>query len=272
MVKNNQSKAPVSPVPLISEARLLGFYGIDTAPVYGEAEQKIGEAGQQIGDGEAPLAVYTKLHPAMSVEDSIQHSLVNLQRKFLDGVYLHEEYVASFRQKEMLKRVGNRKSRDVGAVGVSVYSIEEFLRANDNPDIDVIQLPFNVLDSRFNAQFLNENLDPEKTVVGRSVFLQGVLLQPARKLPRKVAHLRRFKQSLEEWTSDSGLDYLDVALGYAVSNQALGGIVVGVSSVDELREIAARKSSLAEKNLGPVISFFNRPAWSDVDPRTWKER
>lgn len=265
VLKNRESKAGVSAGALLSEARNLGFYAIDTAPVYGIAELQIGEA-------RSPLPVYTKLDSSLSVDDSILRSMSNLQRNYLDGVYLHDEYVASRNQKEILKRVSDRKSRDVGAVGVSIYSLEEFVRANENPDIDLIQLPFNILDSRFHAKFLEANRSPEKTIFARSIFLQGVLLRRAKDLPQEVAHLRGYKRALEKFTSGSGLDALDIALGYALLNHALDGIVVGVSSIRELREINKRITTLTEESLLPLLSFSERPAWKDVDPRTWKNR
>ena len=262
VVQKNRSESPESPVEVVAEAELLGFSGVDTAPVYGDAEADIGKA-------KSALPVYTKIHPLRSVDDSIHKSRAALRRDFLHGVYLHEEYIASQGQQELLKRMQDRKSEDIGEVGVSIYSVDEFELANENPDIDLLQLPYNILDPRFNSDYLSRTLDPAKKVFARSIFLQGVLLGPASQLPSAVSHLREFKASLEEVTRGSGLDDLDVALGFAMGNQALTGIIVGTSSLKELREIASRKSSLLDKNLSSVLDFDNVPTWDAVDPRRW---
>lgn len=258
----NQSYSRESPVLLVEAAASFGYSGIDTAPVYGHAETHIGRA-------KSPLPVYTKLDPAQGVDDSILQSRSLLRRNFLDGVYLHEEYVASRKQKEMLQRLRDRKADDVGEVGVSIYSFDEFDLANENPDIDVLQLPYNIFDQRFSEDYVSRNLDPKKRVFARSVFLQGVLLRKASELPSAVSHLMKFKVALEEATRESGLDELDIALGFAMANQALAGIIVGTSSLKELREIAFKKISVVERDLSSVVNFDDVPTWDDVDPRSW---
>lgn len=260
--QNRDTSARENPTKLIVGAEMLGFSGLDTAPVYGEAEITIGMAG-------SALPVFTKLHPSKDLETSISESRKNLNRAYLDGVYLHEEYIASSRQKDTLKRLQERKSEDVGFAGVSIYSIEEFQLANSNPDIDVLQLPFNVLDRRFDCEFLTRNLDPTKKVFARSVFLQGVLLSAASKLPPPVVHLKPFKGVLEVVGERHGLDDLDVALGYVLQNEALDAILVGSSSLAELQEIVVRKGSLPRKDLNSVLEFDNLPSWDAVDPRKW---
>lgn len=262
VVSKNDDDSRESPERVVLEAELLGFSGVDTAPVYGAAEEQIGRSG-------TVLAVYTKLNPALSVDDSIRQSCSALQREFLDGVYLHEEFIASRRQRELLKLLRGREAQDVGDVGVSIYSVDEFHRANANPDVGVIQLPYNVFDQRFNSDFLAKNLDPAKRVFGRSIFLQGVLLQSSFNFPSAVAHLRSYKVALENATKRSDLDDLDVALGYAMTNHALSGIIVGTSSITELREISLRKLSMFDKDLSSVLNFGSVPPWSAVDPRKW---
>jgi aryl-alcohol dehydrogenase-like predicted oxidoreductase len=263
VLKAKQSEPRQSPVDLIAEAEALGYSGIDTAPVYGSAEAEIGNA-------ESSLPVYTKLHPARSLEDSIMQSRLFLRRNYLDGAYLHEEYVASFKQNETLKLLRDRRT-DVGEVGVSIYSVEEFELANLNPDIDILQVPYSIFDQRFNEDYLTRNLDPKKKVFARSVFLQGVLLRQASDLPAAVSHLAKFKTALERAARESGLDDLGMALGFAMGNRALDGVIVGTSSLKELREIASRKNYLLEEELYLGLDFDNVPTWNAVDPRKWSQ-
>lgn len=250
---------------LIGEAEAAGFYGLDTAPLYGEAESDIGKA-------KCSLPIFTKLDPFKSIENSIQTSRQRLNRSFLDGVYLHEEYVASRRQMEILKRLQDRKPEDVGFIGVSIYTIEEFHLANANPDVNVLQLPHNILDRRFDSDFLSRNLDPSKRVFARSIFLQGVLLRTASQLPEPVAHLKNYKILLENLGKKNGQDDLDLALGYVLLNHELDAIIVGTSSVAELREVSARTGQLMASNPSVALELEMVPTWDAVDPRRWSER
>lgn len=252
-----------SPSQVVEGAVSLGFSAIDTAPVYGNAEEDIGRS-------RTVLPVFTKLHPELSAEESLSRSRAALQRNLLDGVYLHEEYIGSRRQKDLLKRLSDRKTHEIGAVGVSIYSIEEFRLANVNPDIDLVQLPYNILDQRFNSEFLIKNLDPSKQVFARSIFLQGILLTQASALPPAVHHLRGFKESLENLARDCGLDDLDVALGFAMKNTTLAGVIAGSCSLSELREISSRRAILEGTNLSSVLYYDNLPTWDAVDPRRWR--
>ncbi len=251
-----------NPVNIIREAQALGYSALDTSPVYGGAEGDIGASGTQ-------LPVYTKLDPSQGVEESILRSQLALGRKFLDGVYLHEEFVASKSQRDLLKSLRDRKTHDIGDVGVSIYSEKEFHLANANPDIDIIQLPYNLFDSRFDEQFVKDNIDPTKKAFGRSIFLQGVLLQPPRDFPSEILHLRPFRTSLEKHVRDSGFETIDLALGFAVANQGLSGIIVGTSSIAELRDISRRLASLEGADLSHVLDFTDQPPWGLADPRRW---
>lgn len=252
-----------NPKAILRAAESVGFVALDTSPLYGEAEKDIGFSG-------TTMAVFTKLDPERSVEDSLLVSFNSLKRPFLEGVYLHEEFVASDKQIESLRILREYKSKNkIDKVGVSIYSEDEFHMANSNPDVDIIQLPYNIFDSRFSQSFLRHHLDETKTVYARSIFLQGLLLEESADFPANVSHLRPFKRALEEQTSDTGLGSVSLALAFVLENRALSGMIVGSSSAAEIRDVASSLRTLEASDVSLEIELPDRPSWVQVDPRNW---
>ena len=71
----------------------------------------------------------------------------------------------------------------VKKIGVSIYNPAQFYKTLDIIDPDIIQFPLNILDQRF----LNINFSLFKKRIefhARSIFLQGLLLNDIKKLPK----------------------------------------------------------------------------------------
>jgi len=73
----------VSSSSYLLSAQDMGFAALDTAPVYGDAENLIGDAG-------VSLPVFTKSNPGLPVMESLERSLVALRRDFVDVFFFHE--------------------------------------------------------------------------------------------------------------------------------------------------------------------------------------
>lgn len=249
-------------VDLLTAAAEGGFVAIDTAPVYGDAEEHIGIAN-------VALPVITKLDPKIPVSESLDRSKKFLRRKRLDAVLLHEELILSPAQRRVLLELENRKGEDIVSVGSSVYSVEEFHRANENPQIDIIQLPFNVFDRRFSEDFLSSYLAPNKRVIARSVFLQGVLLSSA-PLPAPVAHLQVFVDRFSVLAELCGVSLVDAALGFACSNSLLTAVILGAGSKSEVLDFSGQSGGIPSPCISQSLETLELPPWEFVDPRTWK--
>jgi len=248
---------------VLQTAALLGFEAIDTAPVYGDAEVEIGKA-------KLSLPVYTKLDSRLSPADSLSRSLTQLQRASVDAIFLHEEFTLNPAQEGVLKELKSLQGEQAFKIGASIYSETEFHLANECDSIDVIQLPFNALDRRFSREFLSKHLRPGKEIIGRSVFLQGLLLIRGRTLPESVRHLKPWIIEIQAVAADFGLLPLQASLSFAAANDAISALVLGANNSAELREIW---TSRPESNFSALVATLNSldyPPWPAADPRTWK--
>lgn len=160
---------------------------LDTARGYGESESRIGEALSP----KKRTRTITKLSPLAelaadasrdvvraAVDDSIAQSLEALRRDHLDCLLLHRAtHMTAFNGAVWERLVEKLEDGTLLSLGVSVQSPQEALAALDRPDVQHLQLPFNLLDWRWRAHGVIDRIAtrPHVTVHVRSVFLQGIL-------------------------------------------------------------------------------------------------
>ena len=251
------------PAAVISSATDAGFHAIDTAPVYGRAEHLLGSY-------DTSLDLYTKLRPGTRVIDSLRQSLSALRRDSIEGIFFHEKFTLSSRQEEQLEELAPLRGRSFRKIGASIYSEEEFHCANANSSIDIIQLPFNVLDRRFSQTFLASHAVAGKEYIARSVFLQGSILVESSRLPLKVRHLKPWVGAFQEIARSFGLTAVRAALGYAASNAALASIVVGARSPTDVWQLAKAAQEGVSASFIDAVESAPSPSWPLTDPRKWK--
>ena len=158
---------------ILNTLRRNGIALIDTAPAYGQAESVIGKSQSR-----KYFNVITKIDPSAAepsaVSTSFEKSLVNLDTTKAYGVMVHRPDVffknkANWYCLEQLKN--NRK---VEKIGVSIYDVQELYTILENGYVlDIVQLPFSVLDRRF-LKILPEIKKMKIQVFSRSTFLQGL--------------------------------------------------------------------------------------------------
>jgi aryl-alcohol dehydrogenase-like predicted oxidoreductase len=81
------------------------------------------------------------------------------------------------------------------------------------------------------------------SVVGRSAFLQGLLLLPEERVPPGLADSIPLKRRLGAIAAAEGMDVGELALRYALSAPEISSTIVGVDSVEQIQRnlaVAAR--------------------------------
>ena len=160
----------------------------DTAKGYGTSEQILGEYFKN--KERSSFKIVTKFSKVTGTlqefEEEITSSLKNLNLDYVDFYLLHK--VESLREQSALN--GLRHLKDKGLIkgcGISVYSPEEAIEAVNNPFIDCIQVPYNVIDRRLDkVGFFKKAQELNKIIFCRSILLQGLLLMPKDIAEQKV--------------------------------------------------------------------------------------
>tara|TARA_B100000780_G_scaffold260519_1_gene212360 strand:- start:423 stop:980 length:558 start_codon:yes stop_codon:yes gene_type:complete len=135
----------------------------------------------------------------------------------------------------------------INKIGVSLHSNEEIRAVLKNGSIDLIQLPFNLLD---NASQRKEILINAKSrgieVHTRSVFLQGLFFQDSNEIKGKLLEIKEDLNIIKGIVGKENMN--DLALNYAYSKEYIDCVLLGVDNVDQLKSnINTIKNSKTEK-------------------------
>ncbi len=244
---------------------------IDTAIAYGESEKILGELDTQ------DFKIITKL-PGIPedcldvdlwLEKHIKNSLKRLNVQSLHGLLLHNSKdLLSDKGKMLVDSLKKIKSNGlVNKIGVSVYAPSEFDRIFDLIKIDIVQAPLNIIDRRFETSGLLTKLYNDGIEIHiRSVFLQGLLLMPRKKIPKKFD---RWSLMWDRWSSELNkkkFTALEACLSYPLSLPEVNKIIIGVNSADHLKEIL----KIYKSNRNEIdFSFMNSSDHMLINPNNW---
>jgi aryl-alcohol dehydrogenase-like predicted oxidoreductase len=280
--------------PMRSEAVRMVQYALahcvtafDTARGYGDAEAVLGEA-LAATSGKYPRVV-TKLDLACvpnfangsdvrkAVDESIRSSCRALGVPTLHAVLLHKW--AHFRMWdgaawECLLR--HRDAGRIGILGVSVYEPSEALDALYCPDIQLLQIPLNVLDRRW-GRVMKESCvrRPDVVVHARSVLLQGILVHSGDRWP--LIHgfdnadcVRKFREFVREFGRSGVTDF---CLAYVRSLSWIGGVVIGCETLDQLRENLElfQRPKLTNSQIAALEQAFSSVPVELLNPMKWSK-
>lgn len=219
-----------------------GLRTIDTAIAYGDSEERLGQVGVKGWD------IISKLPPLPDdcsnvrqwAFDSVEASLVRLKITTLSGLLLHKpvqlEEERGVRLYEALTEL--TASSMVNQVGISVYEPVELDLIEKFRNLNIIQMPFNLIDRRFENSF--ERLKRAGSQIHvRSAFLQGLLLMDQKDRPAKFSRWENTWKGYEKFLLQTGMSRLSACLNYVLTKEQVDHVIFGVDSLEQLQEICA---------------------------------
>ncbi len=217
---------------------------LDTAPAYGSSEQVLGEANVQNFKIVTKTRHFDKaeigIDEVILMKKDFYHSLEDLKQDSVYGVLVHnaDDLLKPGSQKLFDQLQALKKAKKIKKIGVSVYDHNQLQSILDNFDIDLVQLPFNILDKRLiNSGMLAKLYSKGIEVHARSVFLQGLLLMSEQNRPNKFNRWSVLWKIWHEWLNDSQITALEATIRYAISIPEISKVLVGVDTKDQLKEI-----------------------------------
>ncbi|MDI6758099.1 MAG: aldo/keto reductase [Candidatus Omnitrophota bacterium] len=199
-----------------------GITRFDTAQAYGDSEEILGNVFDKLKINKK-VKVYSKLDPKLNlcdefaVQQSVEDSLCKLKINQLEGLLLHHEDSLNYWDKGLGSMLQGLVTKGkVKLVGASFYSPQKAFDALDIDGIDIIQVPANILDRRFeNVGVFKKAKECNKDVFVRSVFLQGLLLMPLACVPVSMKYVLPYLEQLEKMAFDLSLNRQELVLRYA---------------------------------------------------------
>ncbi len=234
---NNQLGKPKESeaLSILAEAKSLGIKYLDTAAAYGNSEELIGKFNNLT---DTPFSVITKFQSTnnQDVEEQITKALKRLNKNKIDGFLYHSFKDFQNSPKLLNKLIQEQKANRIGEIGVSVYENLEVDKLLKYPEIQIIQIPFNLLDnSSKRANILKKAKKAGKTIHTRSVFLQGLFFSKINKLPKTLLPLRPYLEELNTLAKKNKISLNEMALAYSLSQSFIDGVLIGVDNKEQLK-------------------------------------
>ena len=236
---------------------------LDTASGYGNSEQVLGELGVN------NYRIITKTIPLKNGVDGVikgfHQSLDNLNIGQVDGLLIHNiDDVKDKRFGDLFHKLNELKEEGlINKIGFSTYTPDQVDFLLENFDFDLIQVPFNVFDTRLIEGGQLQALKKKNIEIhARSIFLQGVLLD----FDNLSSYFSKWKKQFDKYQSTvekSGLSLLEYALNFTLNVQEIDKILVGVNSTDQLKEIVQAKKKQSSLSAFPIddIALLNPGLW-----------
>ena len=265
---------------IIKLAKKLGINHYDTAYDYKKSESILGKNIEKFYL-KKKLFIDTKLPKKFkfkkdnsNIEKIILNSQKKLKVKKINTLYVHDT-------KQLLQKKGKRiysemvklkKKKLIRNIGISVYTTKETYDILKKFKIDVIQVPFNLLDNRFiNKNFLRFVKKKKCKIVARSIFLKGLLLKKPNKINKYFKRWSNLLIDLNKKIINKKLSIKKLTLLKLKKEKAINNFIVGISNTNQLREISTLLKS-KRTNLLKKIDIPNVEDENLINPRYWKLR
>jgi len=262
---------------IVREAWENGIQEFDTAQGYGKSEEALGEALSELGVS-AEAIIISKFDPALdhldrsALSNALSESLSRLGIPSLYGMMLHREELLSLWDNGLSKILHDfALSGRVKYIGISVYSPDKAIQALNTEGIDMVQLPTNILDRRFETAGVFQIADEKgKQIYIRSIFLQGLILMDTDEIPEEMSFVRPVLERLKHLSQDLSLTRQEIALGYIKSAIPNSRVVFGADNSEQVkRNLLCWNKKPSQYMVSQVKKLFDCIDESVLNPTLW---
>lgn len=256
---------------ILKEAYSAGIRTLDTAEVYGNAHNVIGKHHEE--NQNQYFDVITKIPDKTSfeiVKSKIYNYLNDLGVDKLSTLLFHS--FDSYKSNPTLKGILlELKSEGLfNYLGVSVYTNQEIEAIIIDDEIDLIQLPFNLLDNYSQkGELLKRGKEMGKIIHTRSAFLQGLFFKNPDEEHNIVSQLKTELSTIKEYSLLNDISISNLALGYCLAQDHIDKVLIGVDSVSQLYEnLKALKNPIPNELLKQIDRIFVEDK-NLINPSLW---
>lgn len=254
---------------ILDAASEQGIESLDTADAYGNSIEQIGLYHQKRTHRFKILSKF-KCVKEGELFDHAKNSLNKLHIPFFE-VYSYHSFEDYLNQKYLKDELLSLKSNGlIKKIGISVYTNKELLQVISDDEIDVIQLPYNLLDNQnIRGTYIKEAKDNNKEIHIRSVFLQGLFFIDESSIPEKLIPLKPYIRKIKLYCEKESINMQSLALNYAIYNKHIDHVLIGVDTKSQLLN---NIDSIA--NLNDAFNYINQninvKEMELLNPVNWK--
>lgn len=242
----------------------VGIRNIDTASRYGDIEQYL------LVNSSMDYFVSTKIE--YQNEEKFINEIKRLSNFPISYLYLHNfDYFIAEKPvtRTAILRQNLEKFQMNVLLGASIYTSEEFQAAIDL-NLDVIQFPNNILDGRFRA-LKDQAREQNIKLIGRSIFLQGILLRDHPHQLLSYSILRKYSEDIMKIQEETGKSRLELLLIKAIADDSVDEVIFGISSLGQLIKLIDIVNANKKVDF-KIVEKLNDLAILDeqvLNPRNW---
>ena len=243
-----------------------GIKLLDTASTYGDSELRIKKLTNH------DFNIITKIS-SISNENSIKKQINNsLNRLGANSIYgcLFHSPNELIKNNHYWDKINEEKiNGKVKKIGYSLYhpnELDYLLNSEIIPDI--VQVPFSLLDRKFESYF--EILNKMKIEIHvRSVFLQGMYFLNPDELPKKLKDYAKPLNKLKQIANDCSIEMLDLALNYVLNKNYINYVVIGVVNMKQIEDIFFSSNKKLNKETIKIIENIKFDNKDILNPSNW---
>ncbi len=206
-----------------------------------------------------------------AMERSVARSRERLRMEQLPVVLFHREVDAVYldqlerlRLRGWLNHVGVSCDNRTGAAGRLVASGQA----------SALQLPANVVDRRHERSGVFQDAENRNIAVFiRSAYLQGLLVMPDEQIPAHLSAIRPLRNTLANVADQAGIPMRELALRYLLSLPGVTSVLVGVETVDQVRDNVAifDRGPLDAATVEAIHNLKFEPPERLITPSMWEQ-
>jgi hypothetical protein len=251
-----------------------GIKMFDVASDYGDSEKKLGKISKKFNlnlniISKLPYKIKKSENISVWFNNSLNNSLKMLNKKKLYGLHVHNPSFLIGKEKNFFyeKLLEARALGKISKIGVSIYKERELEQIMSNFKIDIVQIPVNLFDRRFEKKgYLKYLKNMGVEIHARSIFLKGLLLTNRSQRPNFFKVWEKLFLKLDKWKMIHKTNLVKICLDYVNSLKEVDRIIIGCSDPKNI--------DIVLKNLKkPLKSIFPDPKVKDerlLLPYNWK--
>lgn len=244
-----------------------GIQFLDSADAYGDALSVISQY-QTKRNRYFQLINKFKIGSS-SLSESLRKTLDILTSKSLYCYMYHHypDYETGSAKHEL------KKLKETGAIqkaGVSLYGVDQLARVVNDPDIDIIQIPANLLDLNIaKVTLLKKAKANGKEIHVRSIYLQGLFFKDLDSLLGNLIRLRPYLEKIDFISRQHTTDKKKAALNFIVQKEYIDYVVLGIDHVSQLAENLSLVDETFDTSIFEGIDVNSEDVYL-LNPANWK--
>ncbi len=262
---------PSDSFKILELAFLKGIEYLDCAESYGDIHKTIG--------------MFKTLHPKKEFKINTKLSSFNTKKnsffkidKFLSDLKIKQINSLMFHSYSMYKKnidhLRDYKSMKedgiINNIGVSVYTNQEIKKLINDDNIDLIQIPFNLLDSsREKLDLIKEAKTCGKIIQARSIFLQGLFFKNPEDNDTILKELNNEILAIKAISDRYKIPLNEMALNYVLSYDCIDYVVLGVDNLIHLKKNIMALDKSLDKKIIDEINLINTKHKTLLNPSNW---